>query len=215
MPKKKSSAIRALPAVMHIYCEGEKTEPNYINKYIAGKFTDRRRKVVQVEATKKNTPIQLVEVALQHKNSHDCPNHDEFWVVYDREAPAKYLDELHKKALDLAVKNNINVALSNVCFELWLLLHFKGNTAPYASYNDLMASSDFRSELLKAGISDYEKGNTAIFDVVLSRLNTAKTRAIAMNQHTLSSAANGKNKPYQLNPYTDVYLLFDAIDGFK
>lgn len=215
MPKKKTSVKRPLLAVLHIYCEGEKTEPNYIEKYLQIKSNgERRRQVIKVESTRKNTPIQLVSEAVKHKNSRSCPDNDVFWVVYDREGTAKYPDVLHKAAFDLAKANNINVALSNVCFELWILLHFKQNTAPYSSYDNLMASSDLKNELSNVGVENYEKGNSEIFRVILANLDDARIRAKAMNNLTISSAPKHIKEPYQLNPYTDVHLLLDAIDGF-
>jgi hypothetical protein len=215
LPKRKPVIVRPLPPVLHIYCEGEKTEPNYIEKYLTLKSNgERRRKVVRVEPTKKNTPVQLVCEALRHKNSRACPADDVFWVVYDREGTDKYLDVLHKEALDLAKSNNIHVALSNVCFELWILLHFKQNTATYSSYDDLMSSSDLKKELSKVGVNKYEKGNVDIFRVISANLGDARNRAKDMNEFTISSAPKHIKQPYQLNPYTDIHLLLDAIDSF-
>jgi RloB-like protein len=215
MPKKKPSKKRPLLTVLHIYCEGEKTEPNYIEKYLCYKTNgERRRKVIRVEPTKKNTPVQIVEAAINHKNSQNCPDDDVFWVVYDREATSKYTDQLHRDAFDKAKANNINVALSNVCFELWILLHFKQNTAPYTDYDNLMATSDLKKELSKVGVDYYEKGNADIFKVILAEIGNARNRAKEMNKLTIASAAKNIKQPYQLNPYTDVHLLLDAIDDF-
>lgn len=213
MPKKKTLNIRQLLPVLHIYCEGEKTEPNYIEKYLQVKSNgDRRKQVVKVEPTKKNTPLQLVEEAIKLKSS--CPDDDIFWVVYDRESIAKYPDKLHKIAYDKAAKNNIEIALSNVCFELWILLHFKQNTAPYTSYDNLMSASELKRELQKAGIHNYEKGDVDIFRAIFHKLDEARARAVTMNSATEHSAPPNVDRPYQLNPYTEVYKLLDAIDSF-
>lgn len=216
MPKKRSAVIRQLPARMHIYCEGEKTEPNYIGKYIRANFAgDRRRDLIIVEPTRKNTPIQLVEEAIRHKRRGDCPPGDVFWVVYDREAVAKYDDELHLKAQKKAKEHGINVALSNVCFELWILLHFRSNSAAYASYLDLMSYSNLRSDLQKAGIQKYDKGVVNLFDLFTPEMiREARKRAKSMNAATLKSAPAGISQSHQLNPYTDMHLLLDAIDNF-
>ena len=211
LPKKKSHKKRPLPPVLHIYCEGEKTEPNYIEKYLKSKS---RRKVIRVEPTKKNTPVQIVEEAIKHKKNSNCPDDDVFWIVYDKEATSRYSDQLHKEAFDKAKANNINVALSNVCFELWILLHFKQSTAPYANYDDLMATSDIKRELSKVGVDNYEKGNADIFRVISAEMGNARNRAKEMNELTIASAARHIKQPYQLNPYTDVHLLLDAIDDF-
>lgn len=216
MPKAKKKSTTALPLVLHIYCEGEKTEPGYLREYLEmNYFGEHRYHVVKIESTKKNTPIQLVDVAVAAKKSAKCPSGDEFWVVYDRESTAKYSDELHANASAKARANGVHIALSNVCFELWILLHFKSNTAAFGSFDDLMANSGLKKELRKIGVNDYDKGNAAIFEKIRAFIGDARARAEAMNQNTLGSAPPRKNQPYQLNPFTAMHELLDAIDAFK
>ena len=54
MPKPRSAANKPVKPILHIFCEGEKTEPNYLNGYL-GKFHpgNRRLNVIKVEKTKK------------------------------------------------------------------------------------------------------------------------------------------------------------------
>lgn len=216
MPKKIDKKIRPLLAKMHIYCEGEKTEPNYIEKYLRKNFAgNRRRELIRVEPTTKNTPLELVTEAIAHKKRPDCPPGDQFWVVYDRESIQKYPDATHLKAIQKARAAGIDVALSNVCFELWLLLHFRDNTASFSSYDDLMGNSQLKAELKKIGINKYDKGKAAVFDIVSDNIGEARIRAVKMNKATEKSAAAGVREPHLLNPYTDMHLLLDAIDKFK
>ena len=77
-----------------------------------------------------------------------------------------------------------------------------------------MATSDLKKELKKIGLENYEKGNVSLYEYVKHGIASARTRAASMNQSTLASAQPGKNKPYQLNPHTDMHLLLDAIDVF-
>lgn len=212
MPKKrKNNNQRKLAPVFHIYCEGEKTEPNYFNGYL-GRFCpgNRRLNVIRVEKTNKTTPKQLVEVAVDAKNDKDCPAGDVFWVVYDREGEAKYPRKLHQEAYQNASKNGVNVALSNVCFEVWILLHFQKNTATYNSYDDLRRHSD----LCKKHIKNYDKGDKNIFDVIVDRIADARVNAVEMNDNSIKVADVSWTMPFQWNPYSDVYKLLDAIDEF-
>lgn len=215
MPKKKQPSNRHVGRVLHIYCEGEKTEPIYINNFIEHKFgSDKARKVIRVEPTKKNTPVQLVDVAVRHKNRHDCPAGDEFWVVYDRERIAKYPHELHAKARAKANANGIEVALSNVCFELWLLLHLTDSSASYSDCDDLLANSQLKKKLADRGVINYDKGCVSIFEAIKNDIEPARARAKLLNKNTLANAPQGITAPHMLNPYTDMYLLLDAIDMF-
>jgi hypothetical protein len=56
---------------------------------------------------------------------------DEVWCVVD-------VDEFDiSEALTAAAKKGVNLAISNPCFEYWLLLHFELCTAPLARYDDV------------------------------------------------------------------------------
>jgi hypothetical protein len=212
MPKSNNRPQKDLKPVLHIYCEGEKTEPNYISGYLDKFFpTNRRLKVIKLESTKNNKPRELVNEAV--KAQKNLPSCDSFWVVYDRESEQSYSDDKHATAYNKAQKHAISVALSNVCFETWLLLHFQGTTAPYSCYDDLRNNSALRAEFKKRGISDYDKGNKAIFSVFKeNEIIDARTRARRINSQTIKSTAPSRTQPYQLNPYTNVYELLDAID---
>lgn len=215
MPKARKAIVRKVPNKMHIYCEGEKTEPNYINAYINSLENHALRSVIVVEPTKKNTPIQLVDVAVQHKRSRATPAGDVFWVVYDRESTIKYSDLMHDKAYKKAKDNDVNIALSNVCFEQWILMHFLPNAQPYSCFDDLLQKSQLRKKILERTGNNYEKSGKALYSHIAKDIATARIIATAINRDTLASAAPGRNKPHHLNPYTDIPKLLDAIDEFK
>lgn len=214
MPKPRPRNDIRVPNRLHIYCEGEKTEPNYIRSYIKDKFGDRLRRVIDVAEAKTNTPIQLVKEAIKAKHSSQHPPGDTYWVVYDRESPAKYRDSLHDQAYVLARDNGIHIALSNVCFEYWLILHCINSAAPYVSYDDLMRRSCLKEEFRRRGKGEYDKGEADIYLLLMEGVQLARTRAATINQRTLESAANNETRAHRLNPYTDMPKLLDAIDGF-
>ncbi|MFA5984762.1 MAG: RloB family protein [Methylococcaceae bacterium] len=218
MPKSRKNRFQQkLKPVLRIYCEGAKTEPNYIQGYLNKFFpANRRLQVVKIEDTKKNTPKQLVQVAVKAKKDANKKGlNDSIWVVYDRESPAKYPDALHLEAYKLAQTYEICIALSNVCFEVWLLLHFKDTAAPYSCYDDIRSNSILRQELQTRGLTDYDKGEGTIFNLFSEEdIKNARNRAKQMNSQTLQSADPTRNYPFQLNPYTDVYMLLDRIDKF-
>lgn len=214
MPKKRPGTRQAVLRKMHIYCEGEKTEPLYIKSYIENKFGDKLRDVVVIENTKKNTPVQLVKEAKNCIDGGKHPAGDSYWVVYDREAVAMYSDALHEQAYNLARQHGINIALTNVCFEYWLILHFNESNAPYSSYDDLMAKSCLKSEFKSTANKKYEKGSSHVYNIVCKGINDARRRAKAINKQTLDSAPANTTRPHHLNPYTAMPDLLDAIDNF-
>jgi hypothetical protein len=215
MPKKRKKSEQIPLPTLRIYCEGEKTEPIYLNGYLRSLPSQTRKTVVSVEATKKNTPVQLVEVAIAAKASPKSLPEDEFWVVYDRESTSKYPETLHAKAMDKAVGNGINTALSNVCFEYWLLLHFVETSAPYSSFEDLRKNSPLNDEVKKRCGVDYEKSTRDLFSKIQPDIVPARARGSKLNAAGVKSADLNKDRAYQVNPFVGMVLLLDAIDAFS
>ncbi|MFK5894906.1 MAG: RloB family protein [Pseudomonadota bacterium] len=216
MPKARKKSNKPLPPVLHIYCEGGKTEPNYLNGYIKKYHEQCNRRLIKIEKSKKNTPKELVIEAIKNKTNAETPKVDIFWVVYDRESVADYSNHLHKQALDKANANSVNIALTNVCFEVWILLHMTYSTADYNCCGDFIKKSQLRNKLKEKGVAKYEKGDILVFDNISGEdgVNKARANAEKMNKSTIQASPQNNNKPYLLNPYTDMHKLLDAIDNF-
>lgn len=203
--KRRSVVLKPLH-VLHIFCEGEKTEPNYFNRYKDLCCPDKT--LIRVEKTAKNTPVQLVQEAVDLKKSSPVTAGDEYWVVFDRESPAKYPESLHAKAREIAKVNDIHIAISNVCFEVWLLLHHQTTCAACNTCAELIDRGDF-----KKAFPDYEKGATCA--LTEAQIVSARKHAKVMNKSTKAGANKDWNVPSKWNPYTNVYELLDAIDAFE
>ena len=202
MPKPKQRPARKLSPVLHILCEGTKTEPYYLGQYIHEHFPG--TKLIRIEKTPKRAPKELVAAAREILRC--APEGDIAWVVYDRESPTKYSDSLHAAARQKA-GGKVQIALSNVCFEVWLLLHFQGTCKAHDSCDDLLQRSR-----LKELIPDYDKANRRRYSE--DEINFARQNAKQMNESTKRGANADWTQPHQWNPYTDVYKLLDAIDQF-
>lgn len=207
MPKQRNVTRKFPKPKFHILCEGEKTEPNYLDYYLSlfhGNWANRI--LIKVEEVEENEPISLIKRAIQIKKEARHKE-DVFWCVYDRESPTKYEDSRHMKAYEYARKNEINIALSNVCFEVWVLLHRQNYCGAYSNYDDLRKRSNLKT-LFKGYDKNYQ------FDFTQKEIHFARENAKRMNAQTLSGASRGRELSHQLNPYTDVYRLLDAIDAF-
>ncbi|WP_313055324.1 RloB family protein [Atlantibacter hermannii] len=198
---------------MYIFCEGTKTEPQYLEAFIEDRVKQ-KSKVIKIPPTKKNTPVQLVDEAIDKKKSKETIDGDVFWVVYDRESVSKYSKKLHCEAYAKAQKHGIRVALSNVCFEFWVLLHFEYTTSHYTCFDNLMAESNLKQYLKGVGIGKYEKGSDILYFVVKDSINDAKGRAKRVNQFVIESSGNEKQQPHECCPYTNIYELLDSIEDF-
>lgn len=117
--------------VFHIFCEGGKTEPSYINDFIKslGNVPYSINIVAPVGVAK--TVVgkaceqrRRLESGLPEGSS--LAESDEIWIVFDCDDEEKsYFD-----AVNVAADRGIRKACSNPSFELWLILHFEDFDAP-------------------------------------------------------------------------------------
>jgi hypothetical protein len=124
---KRKVAIRAPRKTFLIFCEGERTEPEYLEALKKQPFV---RDVASVDLRVEPKhggamPGKLVSMAVDahSKAIAEDAEIDEFWCVFDVEWPVNHPDL--KDAIDQAHRNGIQLAISNPCFELWLILHFR------------------------------------------------------------------------------------------
>jgi len=211
VPKKKKSNSQSVKPVFKMFCEGEKTEPLYIRGYI-NHFHSDKRSIIVVENTNKNTPVQLVEVAITAKKQGS--GDDVVWVVFDRESEAKYSHELHAQARAKALANGIQIAFSNVCFEFWILLHFGYTSGCYSSYDDLKKKSALISKLKEVGIQNYDKASPMLFDKVKELIPDAIKNSERLKDQVIKASDIGKAAPHHLNPYVDVHEMFLDMKNF-
>ena len=214
MPRPRNAPRLKPLKTMKIFCEGEKTEPNYLRGYLGVVRNPTRRSVIEVQKTPKTTPIQLVNEAVKAKKLPTSLPEDEFWVVYDRESEDKYSHALHARARDKARRSGVKIAICNVCFEYWLLIHLEDTTASYSSFDDLRKRSSLYKEVKKKFGFDYEKSNSSIFSFFQSNIAVARRRALLLNMNGRASADPHKSEPHHINPYIGIIELLDAIDNF-
>jgi RloB-like protein len=84
---------------------------------------------LRIEEHQGSEPLTLVRAAITARNRAFAEEGevDEFWCVFDVEWPINH-PNLHD-ALLLAREHGIEVAISNPCFEIWLVLHFQDHAA--------------------------------------------------------------------------------------
>lgn len=130
-PLRRKVATKRIRKTLLVFCEGERTEPEYLN---ALKLEPAIREAAAVEiriaqANSGAVPLTLVRRAIDTRRKAVSENDevDEFWCVFDVEWPINHphLNE----ALALAEANEISLAVSNPCFEVWLVLHLKDHGA--------------------------------------------------------------------------------------
>lgn len=128
---RRRSGFRTPKRTFVVFCEGERTEPEYI---FALKQEPSVRDIAAVDIrlnkeTAGSVPMTLVQAAIDHRRRVDEEEGevDEIWCIFDVEWPRNH-PEL-PRAITMAKAARVNLAISNPCFELWLALHFQDQAA--------------------------------------------------------------------------------------
>lgn len=128
---KRKVATRKPRKTLVVFCEGERTEPEYLN---ALKRKQSVRDVAAVDLRVQTgqggfVPRTLVAMAIESlkRATDEDAEIDEFWCVFDVEWPRNHpgLEEAVKQAR----ANGVKLAVSNPCFEVWLILHFQNHAS--------------------------------------------------------------------------------------
>ncbi|MFE3183880.1 RloB family protein [Streptomyces violascens] len=185
-----------------IYCEGECTEEQYFKGL---KQELKSLPVTICMGSDHGEPKSLVRSAIKHKErapqsaADRHTSYDEVWCVVDVEAPRPHpsLDE----ALKLARQAGVNMAVSNPCFELWLLLHLKDVSA-------YQTSAGAQSALEKAADCGYTAEH--------KHLDYAKLRGPDGGRHAKAreraqKLRMGSEIGHRANPWTDVDVLVELL----
>ena len=194
-------AFRKPKRTFLVFCEGTRTEPEYIE---ALKKEPEVRDTASVEIridmdASGAVPMTLVNAAAKARvrNSQEQGEIDEVWCLFDVEWPQNHpkLPEARAKAAE----SDVRLAISNPCFELWLVLHFEYRTA--------WIDNDAAKKLLRF----YDKSSNKGLDgsQYMPRRADAEQRARAL---TAKHAGDGTYFPDD-NPSSGMYLLLEAIES--
>ncbi len=180
-----------------LYCEGKNTEPDYFAA-LKEVYVDALIDIRTVPAV--GVPSTIAERASKHLNSgrrkkkNSFEENDEVWAVFDRDEHPHVNDAVQK-----CKGNGVGVALSNPCFEVWLILHI----APYDKPDDRHKAQHY----LKKCCKDYDlkARKTANFKEFMPQIEEAEKRA-----ERLLRKRNEEGMPYGV-PSTTVFQLTRAI----
>jgi hypothetical protein len=170
-----------------IVCEGEKTEPQYFERFRVPHL------IVDVKGVGMNT-LSLVEKAIELSR---MDNYDQVWCVFDKDDfPPDNFENAIQKARDARIK----VAYSNQAFELWYLLHFEY----------LQTAIDRSAYIRKLSDHDhlgftYKKNDPAIYEHLQCKMDVAIRNAERLNKQYDSK------HPAKNDPSTTVFLLVKEL----
>ncbi len=124
----------------------------------------------------------------------DNLRYDQVWCVFDRDEHPKFAE-----AIKFAEDHGLDLAVSNPCVELWLLLHFRDN--PGAQHRDDIA------RMLRKYVPAYDK--SVAFAVYGEGYRDAHRRGALLDQRCREDG-----EPFR-NPSTGMYLLTEQVARYS
>jgi hypothetical protein len=209
------SRIRRYKYYFLIICEDQKTEPTYFSSF-KEKFPKRTLYLESIGTGR--DPLGVVEQSIVEKKRLENQIQkkiDTVWVVFDKDDADLSEGKLRRftQAYSLAEEKDIEIALSNEVFELWLLLHFEDvdGRQPIPRKDVYERLELAINDVLDEGESFvYEHGKSEVIAYVLTLGNeeNASKRAIVLRN------MDQEKNPIECNPSTDVDLLVSELRGW-
>lgn len=185
-----------------IVCEDGKSSKLYFETFKRDEKLKRDLAAVSVEVVhpKDHSPLGLVAEAKvkKQKAKKERNPYNEIWIVLDKDYHANI-----DKAFDMAYSNKFNIALSVICFEYWVLLHFEKTKRAFTKGDDVI------SYIRRNHFAEYLKKENAYHDLK-DKVSIAIENGnwvVKQNQLDLDRGC----KPYDLSAYTDVHLLVERL----
>lgn len=194
MPKNKEKRVKKqLSKIVWIFCEGE-TERYYLEHFKEDmKFSYK----IEIDQDRSTAAKKIYEKAHKKLKDYESEISDSFkvWLVFDKDYNSdKELENIFKSS----DKEGIEIAFSNICFEVWALLHF-GNAKRYTKPDDA-------EEALKKFYPGCQKPYKDLFHKIKKDIENAIKRAEGLDK---------KEEPkYTINPYTNIYKLLQGLIDF-
>jgi hypothetical protein len=205
MARKKSKIQRKLNPRVLIFCEGETEKLYLIGLKNSLPRTIRSSLKIIIDCPSRSHPKELLEEAKNKIISNDFEGIESYvWLVCDRD------DHKHLKyTFEESKKRNFDIAFSNICIEIWFLLHFQENPALFSN------CSEAKSYLRKF-IDGYHETFPRIYEKLKDLESTAiknSEKLYAMKQGDLKNGIY--NYEWELNPYTTMHKLIKFLRSFK
>lgn len=185
-----------------ILCEDKKSSKLYFDSFKKDEKLKRNLASVSIEVIhpKDHSPVGLVKAAKEKKKKakRDRNPYDEIWVVLDKDYHANI-----GHAYNMAHDNGINMALSSICFEYWVLLHFERTNKAFRKCDDVI------SYIRRKHFPDYLKSENSYADL-RDKIEIAIKNGkwiVKQNENDIDRGS----KIYEISAYTDVHLLVEKL----
>lgn len=187
-----------------ILCEDKKSSVKYFKHFLNDEKLKRNLSSISIEIyhPKKHQPIELVKEAKRRQQTarKEKNSFDEIWIIMDHDNHPNL-----KQAFDMAkAQKKIYLALSIICFEIWLLLHFekKAPSVDKCSQMENELKKYLKSYKKNIRQNDIEK----LFDKIPKALEDAEWLE-NQNRQNMVSGTDILN----IRAYTDVHKIVKKL----
>lgn len=202
MPRNKRSLDAR--SKFYILTNGRETEKNYFD------LIKSKKSIFDVKVEYQNSnPIQLVKYASQYLREAN-----QVWCVFDIDN--NFNDGTLIQAIKLAEETGVQIAYSNIAFEVWLLSHYQKVESSYDNARlirqmDKLIREDFRLN------RDYDKSDKELLKKhFLPKLDDAVVNSKVIyqrkvKQHEQEYMGNKNYRIWEWNSSTNVFQLIEAL----
>lgn len=203
-----------------IACEDENTEPYYFEKY-KQRFEDiwpKETLFLRPIGTGRNS-LGVVKRAIEERevlaSEANRTTIDQTWAVFDKDDLDKTEGNRRNfiEAFELGKREDVKIAYSNECFELWLLLHLedvdKENAIPR---KDIYYRLQIALESVCGEEFIYDHGDGKVVDLVLEYGD--KDAAVRRAEELCSFHSQLGHQPIDANPNTMVHILVKELESW-
>lgn len=192
---RRKRAVLAPAARVVVVTEGALTEPKYLRSFNLIHTDNAIRLVIRPGI---GDPRAVVERAVQEKKAlrgDSLASQDTVWAVFDRDAHPRFAE-----AVDMAKANDIRLAISNPCFEIWGVFHYRDFDA-HVHRHDCQ-------RVLTSLCPSYSNSGSKVFDDFAAIENSYRD---AVTRAKNSRKRRREERRPDGNPSTRVYLLTEHI----
>ena len=150
---------------------------------------------VRIHNAKGSAPINVVNYA-EKIGQKSVEPYDYIYCVFDRDSHETFQQACEKiVSLSTRKRNPLKIkeAISIICFEIWILLHFKKIDKQFANSDEVIKFIEKNNYINK-----YDKSDLDLFNKVKNKVKDA-----VENAKWLEGCATDNNR----NPYTNIHYL--------
>lgn len=195
--KKRGKVNRSRTKLILIGAEGKnKTEKIYFSEL----FRNNKNYRVRFTTSNETDPVGIVESAVRYvgKEELDFKNGDLAFCLIDTDTNTAKQVQIDK-AINLADSNHITLLLSNPCFEIWFLQHFRYSTKSYLTSDEVLRD-------LESYIPNYKK-SLNIYSSIENKQAAAIEHAKKLEKY--HTDLGRKKSDMACNPSTEAYKIVE------